>query len=821
MSYDLQILRDNPIGYWSLNGTNKDITKNANTLGLSGNYVVPPIIANSGSSLKVNSSTTASIENTGVYECFAQNYDKRTFTIAFWFSLNNQLNGSGAGTYQNNQLTLFSIQNNTTIIGKIVYDYKSNTIRYTFPGTGNTDSYYIVPDFDKQYYIVATYSNGSISLNVNGKAATGGSVIDKSNFATLKTNLRFVVQDTTIPSGSSFIISGIEFYNYQLSIDQIQRHILWAANDEKPNFQATISPYTSLISFFEDPQLVGFSRTISGLDFSNTGQLNKLRVRNDGISALQLDPLIFNNLYDSTASYTINSSSGITFSASSYAGVDIPFIPQYFDINTGFTAYMTINRTSTGSYNEYLFGITNVNGNFLYLEYDVPDGNTNYHLRAYNPYTDTVTSLINLSSGQSYSTAKISNIAINFSASSLTLYTSDNSGQTASLSYSSASGFLPLTMDKNSTMTIGNSYHSAKNFYSYINNFGITDVAIPLISSTPFGSLSTFLVSFQDSTSPFRVKQRGSWIHQIPSVTIPMATYFGTVFDWAGIDNCQLSYSIDSGSTFNVINRYETASLYNTLNVPQNISIKVQIDTDYDLDSNYQTFNNFYYNIYDFPNILSDNTPYTLISGSGKDTTRSNLVFSNGTNNILARQKNFGIKFGGASPTFAQIQVPSGASYSAVEFWYRPDSIVSGSLNYIINSVSGSATTSTLFIDATSKFQVISTSSISLYINGNLTTSGLYTANKNDLYHIVLVLSSPNSSNLYLNGNSLGTGAVRSNGTFGHIQFWDSSYTPSSADILDRYLQFVGKTIYPITDTNTSKLYSTSSSDSYVATLIG
>jgi len=1021
MSYDLQVLRDNPIGYWSFNNTNKDITKFANTATVSGSYVAPPIIANGGYSLRVNNSTTATITNTaGKYECFSNNYQNRTFTIAFWFSLNNQLNGSGAGTYTNDQLTLLSIKNGSTIIGKIVYDYKSNTIRYTFPGTGNTDSYAVIEDFDKQYYVVAGYSNGSHSLNINGADGSGGQISDFSNITSAsKTNISFVVADSS--TTSSFLINSVEFYDYQLSLEQIKRHILWAGNDEKPKFQGSVSASTSMFSFSESQDELGYSRTISGFDFSNLGETDKLKISKHGLSALTINTPQFNTNYDSSASYTINTSSGINWSGT--AGVDLDFIPEYFNMTTGLTLYMTINRTSTGSYNEYLFGISNINGNSMFLEYDVPDGNTNYYLRMYDSYTGSTTTIVSLASGQSASAAKISNVAVQFSGSLVSLYTSDNSGITASSTITTS-----LNLNQGSILTIGNSYHSTKNLYSYIDNFGITDKYSGSISSIPFDSVSVFMMPFTSSATPFLVKQSGTWIHQIPSVIIPMSNYYGTVFDWTTIDNCKVYYSIDSGNTYNLINRYETASLYNTVGVSNNITLKVQIDTDYNIDKNYQYFNNLFYNIYNPLELISDGEMYSLSASTSS--INPNLTISNGTNNILARQENFGAKFTGALPTNALITPPDSASYSAIELWYRPDFIptqilrtniiknpsfevtptasmfITYNSNYPVststaspifrtrsltqsaslsnaqlrigfhrnNSVSSiiyysctpgetytfsyyiadialptpsatarirfynsaasatvlSTTTSTSIISTSSYTRVsvtataptsstsslngnliypdfycpvntpsagytgarylldgvlleasstlneyfdgsftgaswsgtadissssilyaspvhiinntidqsINSSSIAtapaiyidnlgkfrslggiLYINGASVADGTYSASQNEVYHLTLVLTSPTSSSLYLNGGNLIMNSTRSKGTYGYIQFWNN--TPTSSDVLDRYSQFIGKTTATITDANNAKLYSVLSPESYVITNLG
>ena len=1006
MSYDLQVLRDNPIGYWSFNNTNKDITRYANTATVSGSYVAPPIIANNGYSLKVNNSTTATITNTaGKYECFSNNYQNRTFTIAFWFSLNNQLNGSGAGTYTNDQLTLLSINNGATIIGKIVYDYKSNTVRYVFPGTNNTDSYTVINDLDKQYYIVATYSNGSHSISINAVDGSSGIVNDFSNInSATKSNLSFVISNSS--NTFNFLINSIEFYDYRLDIEQIKRHILWAGNDEKPKFQGAISPNTSMFSFSEDQDSLGYSKNISGFDFSNLGKADRLKISDHGLSALTLNTPQFNQNYDQSASYVINTSSGINWSGT--AGVDLDFIPEYFNMTTGFTFYMTVNRTSTGSYNEYLFGVSNVNGSNLYLEYDVPDGNTNYYLKMYDSYTGSTTTIVSLASGQSASTAKTSNVAVQFSGSLINLYTSDNSGVTAS----STSG-LPLNINQSSILTLGNNYNYPKTLSSYISNFGITDQYFASATSIPFGSVSNFIMPLTASSSPFLVKQRGTWIHQIPSVVIPFYKFYGTVFDWKTMDNCQVYYSVDGGNNYSMVNRQQTASNYNTVGVAGNIAVKVQIDTDYVLDQKGQSFNNFYYNIYGPMNLISDNEMYTLSASTS--IANPNLTISNGTNNILARQKNFGLKFGGELPTNALITVPDSSSYSAIEMWYRPDfiptqtlrtnrlanpsfessvsqywavtaatrvstasslfgasacisvqsanntaAVISGYGNsaattfqqalpntyytfsaYVknLNSPGGSitarireyngtssaliVTTASVFLTSTSSWtriyltvltnastgylvpaifnttgasalgtqvyitdgalleqssslneyfdgsfstaswngttnlstskinyassvhiinntvgQSISSASITtapaiyidnlgkfrslggtLYINGSSVVDGSYSASQNELYHLTLVLSSPTSSALYLNGGNLVMNSTRSKGTYGYLQFWNS--VPTSADILDRYSQFTGKTISSITDTNTTKLYSVLSPESYIITSLG
>jgi hypothetical protein len=164
----------------------------------------------------------------------------------------------------------------------------------------------------------------------------------------------------------------------------------------------------------------------------------------------------------------------------------------------------------------------------------------------------------------------------------------------------------------------------------------------------------------------------------------------------------------------------------------------------------------------------------------------------------------------------------TGASWSGTAdisssslLYASPVHIINNTIDQKISS-SSIATAPAIYIDNLGKFRSLGGT---LYINGASVVDGSYSASQNELYHLTLVLSSPTSSALYLNGGNLVMNSTRSKGTYGYLQFWNSA--PTAADILDRYSQFTGKTIVSITDPNTTKLYSALSKESYVITNLG
>jgi hypothetical protein len=655
----------------------------------SGYYTSPPIIANSGSSLKILNSSSVVISNTaGKYEVLSKNFENNTFVVSFWFSLNNQLNGSGnnSSPYSGNKLNLFNIKSGSVVIGKVYYDYLSNTIRFSITGSGNSDAYYVVNDLDKQFYVVATYSNQSTSIVVNGIPGETGSVLDTSAMSSYsKASLTFTLDGSSITGTSTlpqnFLVNSLAFFNYNLSQEQIKSHMLWAGNTEKPLFQGNLSASTSLFDFSIDPSEYGTYRVISGLDFGNLGTVTNLSVTKSGLQPLIINDNNFNKDYDSTATYSISSSSGISWSGS--AGVDFTEINNYFSLTNGFVIGGSLFRTAastayTANGGEYVFGISSVNnGKHLFLEYKYVSSSWQYNLNIYDPSDATTTTLLT-----AYNTSFANdNFALKIDSNSIQLeILTSTSGSSASVSTTAIPNYLPLSLGTNSTLTIGNSYHSPKTFLSSINyvnlgNFSITSSSLRSIYSASYLTTPmTFMFDMSSSVNPFFVSQYGRWEFIVPSSNISNSYLQGTSFDWKSMDNCRVSISYDGGTTFSTLNRCQAATGYDLSKSPKNLVIGVDIFTRYDMDSSYQSFNNFSYAFYNDLDIYSDAEYYKISTPS--DRTLANYIPQVVDGNILSRPENFGIRFTGDSNKrqgYGLITVPSTSSYRAIEFWYRPE----------------------------------------------------------------------------------------------------------------------------------------------------
>jgi hypothetical protein len=218
---------------------------------------------------------------------------------------------------------------------------------------------------------------------------------------------------------------------------------------------------------------------------------------------------------------------------------------------------------------------------------------------------------------------------------------------------------------------------------------------------------------------------------------------------------------------------------------------------------------------------MSDSSFYKIEKTSNKSTANFSVAPSD---NILVRRNNFGLKFTGDDtftsttkpPTSASITVPPTASYRAVEFWFRPDSIKASTVNGVLNAVSASTDSPAIWIDSSSKFQFRGQA---LYINGASAATGTVTASANELYHMVITTSALYNSNLYLNGDVLATNAVKSKATYGYLYFWKNN--PSDSDVLGRFQSFFYINAVGITDNNTSRIVTNSSTESYKFVKIG
>lgn len=680
MSYSLNVIQDRAIGYWSFSGNLNDLTSASNTASGGGlNYTSPPIITIGGSAMKLTSSTSSvQIGNSsGNYEFLSANYSKNPVTISFWFTFNNQLNGSGAGTtpYKSNQLKFVTIKNkaNTITIATIYYDYLTNTIRFSFPGANNSDAYIVLDNHESHFYVVASYNKNSISINVNGVEGVGGSVNDTTNMdSVIKTNLILQIDGSSITGSSTlpinYLINSLSIFNYQLNLDQIKKHFLWAFNDGKPKYQALTNTNTSQFLFEEIPSEYADFLHFSGDDFKSYGKLNNLVVGNGGLNPIIVTKPYFYS-FDGISASSINSTSGVTWNNLGAVIFDTPEL--YFNLTSGFSITTQISNRSSSA-NQILFSLSNLTDEKnIYLGYNATS--SAYTISEYDNYTASTTIL----GSTTFATVSPSaNIALSFSSGSIFTYISENS-VTASILVPDIS----YTLQDASSIEIGNANYNQKTFDSYIKNFNMSST--PITTSSAFNlldfiSASTIMFRFTNTSNPFLISSYGSWEYLVPTSMFNDSP-INTQVDWSSMDNCNISVSLDGGSTYNTVVKNQPITNYNLLGTNSNIKFKVSYPIEYDVETKFQTFFDLSYLSYNDLSLMSDGEGYVMYPVTGNGFLNPYNFKINGLS-LLSRPQNFGIKFFSDSNKkagSASISVPSTSSYNAIEFWYRPDNLPS------------------------------------------------------------------------------------------------------------------------------------------------
>jgi hypothetical protein len=829
-TYDLMVLNANPVGYWTFSNTLNDLSSASNTASSSGliQYTPTPILANGGNSLRVTSTSSITIGNTsGNYEIFSKNYVDKQFTIEFWFNFNNELMGSGLGTtpYNSNKLNLLNIQNSsgTTVVANIYYDYLTNSVRFSFVNS-NRDAYLkLPPNFvDKTLHIVATYDNGSLQIFVNGVQGVAG-VSDSTNLNTIsKTNLVFTINGNSLTTiNPTFIISNLSFYNTILDYkNQIVPHYI-AGNSDASTF--ILSTHINSLSYLDFTD--GFYNVTKGSYDANNSNGTITKITKDdfklnsygidfskdyyGTSGMSVQRInkadylkfpYYYYMYDTTGStlpvYSYSTSSGISWSGS-VGGIDLSNIIQGLDFSKGLIFSGQISARPSDAENNYIFSINNLaNNQTIYLTHTRVTG-TNPSVYTLYLQGASITTLVSASTSTTFSSS--ANFIVNFiDSNNIYLYVNENSA-----SYTNSVS-LATSLPKISTDTkvyvgnIINPWVVSKAFNGYIKNFGIYDGKVSSYNSFNFSKINKYLVRFTSSVNPLFISQYGSATAIIKSSNNLLCDMQGTKLDWFD-DNATVSVSKDGGSTYQVIYRHQPVTSYDITgfgSYSKNLIVKVELSEDNPNQSSPDSAPNVFRSIdwisYTSLTRVSDGGNQYKIDPISKLLSNYTLKDTQNNNPIYGRPRNFGIDFYGdtyKNPTAASVTVPSGASYSAIEFWYRPNNL-SGSLsNFLINNVSSSTTAPAIWINSSSKFQSVGGT---LYINGNSVADNSYTASVGEMYYLSLVLNTPSNSNFYINGGNLGSAGISSCATYGNFYLWDSIRTPTSGEISYRYGAYIG-----------------------------
>ena len=806
MSYKLNILSGNPISYYTLNGTLYDeLNSSASIFSSNNSFSTPPIITNSGSALKVNAGATAYIPNNNL-EALSKNYEDKTFTVAFWFSLNNQLTGSGYGTNPinttNNKLDLFYVDGLNLKLFTVYYDYISNTIRLKVKGSGNTEAYIPLRNMNTAYYVVATYSNKKLSIVVNGKVGVSGYVYDTSILSVSeKTDLYYSIIPT-ISGGTSinhFLISDVAMYNRQLNIREINQHLSWAFNDAKPMLYSKNSTEISFADIKASNNSFHYVANVSGKNFKNQGIYYNLNIDNFGISPKKIKRSEFKT-YSGSPTVTTSNSNGISWSG--YGGVQLNNIYPKFNLPK-FMINLQVKRSSVQ--NENLFSLESFSdSSYIYLS----TSSSNYSLNQFNPRTGSTTVILSTASAPSSGSA---NVALIFDTSQIYLYTSDS----GSAVYDTTNDLTlrGLKFTKFTNIIVGNYSASPSTFSSSVKNVGVSENITYNFNSYNWSQPSNQMTKFINTEDPYVVSQYGYWQTVVP-ITRAINSFISQV-DWSTMDNCIVSTSIGDSSNFYVIKKNSPIKNYSSLLIPKDAVVRVELYTDYFIENQTQSFNNLSISIVETTDIQTDLNNYQLtpiITASA-----SSPSFKANNVPVISNPSNFGIQFSGASaqpPAYLSASTQFG-TFGAIDFWFRNDNLSGSAI--VFSSGSGINVEPSAYLSA-SGYLIYNASAV--YVNGQTVYSGSTKLITGTQYHITIIPSaSVSASSFYLNGHPNTASVNTSCATYGMINIWTNP--PSSSVVSSVYGAYVGRTTQTITDDNTTKIVPNIANDYVFAYKIG
>jgi hypothetical protein len=177
------------------------------------------------SGCKISDSSIISIFD--IYKFFDQGYEKGIFGAEFWISFPES---------PTSQTNLLSIVNGSSIIAQA---YALNDT-ICFNVNGSTGSYITkkqIHSWHEKLHVFVLYSEKTIQVFVNGIS---------DEIIQLPTSFTFTTTDNTYvkyrvgpaPSGKSFVINDLAFYNRSLSLNEIRSHMVWASINSGPEYFA-------------------------------------------------------------------------------------------------------------------------------------------------------------------------------------------------------------------------------------------------------------------------------------------------------------------------------------------------------------------------------------------------------------------------------------------------------------------------------------------------------------------------------------------------------------------------------------------------------
>jgi hypothetical protein len=226
MSYYLNVIKDNPLGFWPLDEstftTANDISGCGNHGSYSGSFssnIMPLVYGGSfATKIKNTSSISYSVnknfyKNSGYGGFATSQYSDNDFSLEVWFKQNITTSGLTPIIADSTNLIGLFYQN-----GNIIFNLGSESLTHKLSFS------------EKAMHIVAKYNVHTMEIYIDGRLITSKSV---SNFKFTNSSISFVSGPTT-NAADSFLIDAPAIYRYGLSAMQVYKHYYAGLDHTQP-----------------------------------------------------------------------------------------------------------------------------------------------------------------------------------------------------------------------------------------------------------------------------------------------------------------------------------------------------------------------------------------------------------------------------------------------------------------------------------------------------------------------------------------------------------------------------------------------------------
>lgn len=757
MSYQQRVLRDNPIGFWALDKANfaidnstgifVDGTRTLNSAVIGSSAVtagINPLVCGGTSSVALIDDADSYVRLANNYNVFLKGSERKTFSIEFWMSQESTNSVTNTSILNvENTINLSLVDNIMTLS---VTDSVNSSVKY---------GYVEVEDLDPQIYVNVIYSDKSFTLTINGNSSTTIQLDSKFKFNETSAPMINFSTYNSLPSGagSKIIIDSIAFYNYALSMDQLQNHMIWALSDKNAMAWTTSNGGGYISPKDEHGRNENYFMFINDSDWKK-GEFRNCYSDLGVLSVPYISQLIKYNLTQAQ-SISLHSSNGLQVSNDSsmlWEDFGSTFIPATDSIK------LTAKATSPSS----VISITGFNFGQLILR-----ANSLGNIELYCPEDENII----ITTTTSFSSWK--DIVIYFNNNKVYIKVGSSDALSATLqnqiSYSKINLYLGNSYVVNSS---GGTETSAlvgglKNIYIYKND------------NTASNADSAYI--YIPLTSDYNISQKSYWYAQV--LPISGSDIILSRIDYGSSSkNVKVYTSTDKENWNQVENKKRIPDILTYS--PQSIFyVKIEIDTP---NSSINRPNVNYLELITYSSLYIDSRGFhfSLVPYSGQFSLRTSDF------NVLSRDNNLGIIFEEmTNPCVAKL-TPS-ADFYAIEFWFKVNTENPyGSSKIIMSMPDGGIGDlmyggENLLIDASAN--VFS----SAYLNGELINpTSPPSLIVNEPYHFIGVLTTPNQSNIYLNGDD--SSGKNGNISIGNICLYGDNPFTSSDIALTQYKRHIG-----------------------------